>query len=165
MKSTNHLQIAASILADTSRIVRMDFRRRAQHLNLTQPQWQTLLNLSREPGINQANLAEQLDVNPVTVAQSVDRLVKAGLVLRERRQQDRRAVSLFLTSKAEPLLEELNVIAAETRAVAFAGFSAAEAQLFEELLLRVKMNFCNTDNATKADVKASASARSSKEDV
>ena len=129
MKRTSQFSIAASMLA--------------QHLNLTQPQWLTLLKLSREPGINQASLAVHLDVNPVTVAQSVDRLVKAGLVLRERQEHDRRAVSLYLTEKAEPLLEELNEIAEQTRAIAFAGFSVAEAKVLEDMLVRVKKNFCN----------------------
>ncbi|MEX1666673.1 MarR family winged helix-turn-helix transcriptional regulator [Zhongshania arctica] len=166
MKSTRHLQIAASTLTETSRLVREDFRRRAQHLNLTQPQWLTLLKLSREPGINQACLAEHFDVNPVTVAQSVDRLVKAGLVLRERQEQDRRAVSLYLTDKAEPLLEELNGIAEQTRAIAFAGISAAEAKVLEELLLRVKNNFCDSsDIAVKPGMSKLKSVRSSKEGV
>ncbi|MBQ0760442.1 MAG: DNA-binding MarR family transcriptional regulator [Zhongshania sp.] len=163
MKSTDQFTTAASTLAEISRLVREEFRRRAQHLNLTQPQWLTLLKLSREPGINQACLAVHLDVNPVTVAQSVDRLVKAGLVHRERQEQDRRAVSLFLTDKAEPLLEELNVIAAQTRAIAFAGFSVAEAKVFEDMLLRVKKNFCNSDSVVvKSGVDIQPSGTSSK---
>lgn len=166
MKRTSQFSVAASTLAETSRMVREEFRRRAQHLNLTQPQWLTLLKLSREPGINQASLAVHLDVNPVTVAQSVDRLVKAGLVLRERQESDRRAVSLYLTDKAEPLLEELNEIAEQTRAIAFAGFSVAEAKVLEDMLVRVKRNFCDLgDVAVKADAVKSTPARSGKEGV
>ena len=166
MKRTSQFSIAASTLAETSRMVREEFRRRAQHLNLTQPQWLTLLKLSREPGINQASLAVHLDVNPVTVAQSVDRLVKAGLVLRERQENDRRAVSLYLTEKAEPLLEELNEIAEQTRAIAFAGFSVAEAKVLEDMLVRAKKNFCNLDSDhVKAETANVTPARSSKEGV
>ena len=135
---------APQVLSEAARLVREDFRRRAAHLNLTQPQWRTLLILSREPGINQAALAEKLEVHPVTVTQSVDRLVKAGWVRRERQETDRRAQRLFLNERAEPILEELNHIAGQTRQIAMAGFSAAECVQLETMLMRVKQNLCAT---------------------
>lgn len=166
MKKASQFSVAASTLAETSRVVREEFRRRAQHLNLTQPQWLTLLKLSREPGINQACLAGHLEVNPVTVTQNIDRLVKAGLVLRERQEGDRRAVSLFLTDKAKPLLDELNEIAEDVRALAFDGFSLAEAKLLEDMLVRVKKNFSDSGNAAmKVDVTEKTPTLSSKDGV
>lgn len=62
-------------------------------------------------------------------------------MLCERQKQDRRAVSLYLTDKAEPLLEERNGIAEKTRALAFAGFNVAETKVLEEMLLRIKTIF------------------------
>lgn len=142
MKKTLAEKNSISLLIETARLVREDFRRRAQHLNLTQPQWRLLLILSREPGMNQAKLASWLEVHPVTVTQSVDRLVKAGWLRRERQENDRRAVSLFLTEQAEPILADLTEIAERTREVALAGFSVAERKQVEGMLERIKQNIC-----------------------
>jgi len=154
MKNSNALNSATYILAESSRLVREDFRRRAQHMSLTQPQWRTLLILSRAPGINQACLASHLEVSPVTVTQSVDRLVKAGLVLRERPENDRRSLNLFLTDSAQPLLAELNIIAEQTREAALAGFNAAERKQLELMLLRVKQNLSDSAAAMDAALQA-----------
>lgn len=143
MKNPNPVENVPSMLVEAARLIREDFRRRAQHLNLTQPQWRLMLILSREPGINQACLAGKLEVHPVTVTQSVDRLVKAGWVRRERQEADRRAVSLFLTEQARPMMAELTQIADHTRESALAGFSAEERRLLEKMLMRLKQNVCS----------------------
>lgn len=143
MKTSKVSESATLLLAEVSRLVREDFRRRAQHLGLTQPQWRLLFILSREPGMNQACLAGKLEVHPVTVTQSVDRLVKAGWLRRERQENDRRAVSLYLTEQAEPILAELSVISGETQEVALKGFSAQERNQLEGMMRRMKANFCS----------------------
>ena len=59
--------------------------------------------LGREPGLKQVELAERLDVEPITACRIVDRLEEAGLVERQRDPDDRRAWRLLLTAKAEPM--------------------------------------------------------------
>lgn len=131
---------AASALSEVARLIRGDFKRRAQHLGLTQPQWRVLISLSKWPGVNQVTLAEILEVHPVTVTQIVDRLVKAGWVRREPHASDRRAVSLHLTESAGPLLLDLNVVANQVREAALAGLDRSERSQLESLLLRIKRN-------------------------
>ncbi len=138
-----------STLAEAAKLVREDFRRRAQHLNLTQPQWRLLLILSRDPGITQVALAARLEVHPVTVTQSVDRLEKAGWLRRQRCEHDRRAVGLFLTPQAEPILAELQRIGAQTRKVMLDGFSSAERQQLEQMLLRIKQNMLAAEDSAE----------------
>lgn len=137
------------LLSETARLFREDFRRRAQHLGLTQPQWRVLLHLSMTPGLTQVALAEKLEVHAVTVTQIVDRLVKGGWVRRAPHETDRRAVSLHTTEAAEPVLDELNRIAQATREVALAGFSTDERKMLEALLSRVKHNFCGDEKPRK----------------
>ena len=128
------------LLAENTRLVRANFRRRAQHLGLTQPQWRILLAISNYPGIMPSVLAEKLEVHPVTVTQSIDRLVKTGWILRKRQEEDRRTCNLFLTDQAEPILGELNLIAKQTHATAMAEFAEAEIKQLEDLLQRMKKN-------------------------
>jgi len=139
---------AASTLSEVARLIRGDFKRRAQHLGLTQPQWRVLISLSKSPGINQATLAEILEVHPVTVTQIVDRLVKAGWVRRAPHASDRRAVSLHLTESAEPLLLELNEVANQVREAALAGLKKSERSQLESLLLRIKCNLIGESSSS-----------------
>lgn len=133
------------LLSETARLIREDFRRRAQHLGLTQPQWLVLMHLSRTPGLKQATLASKLEVHPVTVTQIIERLMAAGWVRRERQKNDRRAVSLYLTDAAEPVLAELNSIAALTREDALAGLNSKQRTELERLLLHIKGNLSSSD--------------------
>lgn len=151
MKQAKHSENATRLIAEVARLIREDFRRRAQHLSLTQPQSRLLLIISREPGINQASLAGLLEVHPVTVTQSVDRLEKAGWLRRERQESDRRSVSLFVTDQAKPILAELDGIANQTRAATLAGLSVDEQAALEAMLLRIKTNFCGTDAEGQQD--------------
>lgn len=148
-----------SALADVARLVREDFRRRAQHVGLTQPQWRALFFLSKSPGLNQAALARLLEVHPVTVTQLVERLVNAGWLVRETSAEDRRVVKLRLTEDAEPLLEELNRVGELTREATLAGFSNIERRQLDAMLARIKHNLCegslqsNADSATAQPTK------------
>src|SRR3546814_17999703 len=82
-------------------MLRADFRRRAEHLKLTQAQVSALASPAKHPGISQVVLAEKLEVHPVTVTQLIDRLQRAGWVKREVHEDDRRAFRLFLTDRSE----------------------------------------------------------------
>ena len=89
-------------------------------LGVTTAQWRVLLRLAREPGLKQVELAERMDVEPITACRIVDRLEESGLVERLRDPEDRRAWRLELTGKAEPLVKQLGSIAEEMSAEAFA---------------------------------------------
>lgn len=128
------------LMAENTRLVRDNFRRRAQHLGLTQPQWRILIFISKEPGIKLATLAEKLEVHPVTATQSIDRMVKAGWIHRERQESDRRTCGLFLTEQSEPIMDELNMIARETNVAALGNFKASEKKQLECLLQKIKQN-------------------------
>lgn len=146
-------QTVGSLVLDLSRLIRQDFRRRAQHLGLTQPQWSALAQLHREPGLTQTALAERLEVHPVTVTQLLDRLEKAGWVRREAHATDRRAQCVYLTDATQPMLAELGRLAAQTRERALEGLSARERTQLEQLLSRMKNNLQKTDDAAaSADV-------------
>jgi len=130
----------ASLIVELSRLIRKDFGRRVEHLDLTQSQWRALYQISHNPGISQARLADKLEVHPVSVTQVVDRLVKAGWVVREPDPMDRRAVRLQLTDECGPLLEEIDDISIATREVVLNGFSETERAELESQLRRIRSN-------------------------
>ncbi|MFS0837195.1 MarR family winged helix-turn-helix transcriptional regulator [Paenibacillus sp. 1P03SA] len=79
----------------------------AQLYGLTPVQLLTLKNLKEHPRIGLGELSEHILLGTSTTSGIVDRLVKAGLVSRERSETDRRSVTLKLTEKG---LEQWNLV-------------------------------------------------------
>jgi DNA-binding MarR family transcriptional regulator len=136
-------------MAETHRMMRRFYDRGASVLGVTSAQWRLLLRLAREPGLKQVELAERLDVEPITACRIVDRLEDAGLVERKRDPDDRRAWRLVLTAKAAPILEKLRLLAEEMSAEAFAGLSSDEVENMRAVLARVRENVSRAENAQK----------------
>jgi MarR family transcriptional regulator for hemolysin len=123
-----------SMLNDTARLLRRNFNRRVQSLGLTQAQWRLLARIAIDEGAKQAQLAEVLEMQPISVARLIDRMEAAGWVERRRDPTDRRAVNLYLTEKAQPILDELWQRAEETQSIALTGMSqSARDQLLRSL--------------------------------
>ncbi|MBO9712894.1 MarR family transcriptional regulator [Sphingomonas sp.] len=99
------------LLGDTARLMRKRFDERARKSGATGTQWRTLKILERREGINQGQLAEMLEVEPISASRMIDRLVESGLVERRNDPGDRRAWRIHLTEKARPVLAELHDVA------------------------------------------------------
>jgi DNA-binding MarR family transcriptional regulator len=138
------------LLADVSRLLRRDFDRRVRVLNMTQAQWRALAHLARDEGINQAALAERLEVKPITIARLIDRMQAAGWVRREADAADRRASLLFLTPKAKPILDELQAHADEARKTLLGKITPTSRRQLIATLERMKTNLNEADAATNA---------------
>ena len=134
---TEHL---AWEIAETAHSVRRAFDRRALKLGVTRAQWRLMLRLSVSPLLRQVEVAELLDIEPITLCRIVDRLEEAGLVERQRDPSDRRAWLLQLTTTAEPLLEKLRTIATELSAEAFDGLELAQIDALRSGLARIRDN-------------------------
>ena len=106
---------------DLARLIRKRFDEESRDLGVTNSQWRVLVNVFRQPGINQGTLAELMEVEPITTCRMVDRLEMAGRVERRRDPNDRRAWQIHLTDAAMPLIDKLKERAAGLNAVALAG--------------------------------------------
>lgn len=139
------------LLHDGARLLRRDFEQRARDLGLTRAQWSVLAHLSRCEGINQAGLADILDVAPITLGRTLDRMQKGGWIERRPVAGDRRARSLHLTDKARPALQRVFALGAQSRERALQGFTAAERDLLAEMLIRVRVNLSNGNGRRHAE--------------
>lgn len=128
------------LVHEVARLMRRSFDHRVQSLGLTQAQWRTLVHLSRCEGMNQAALAEILEIQPITLTRLLDKLQQSGWIERRQDQADRRMFRLYLTEQAKPLLTELEAAGAGIRAEATAGMSAAMRRELIDLLCAVKAN-------------------------
>lgn len=92
-----------------ARLIRTEADKRARAHGMTRAQWSILLHLEQQPGLLQKELADILEVEPITVARLVDRLEARGMVERRGDPADRRCWRLHLTEAARPLMGEVNV--------------------------------------------------------
>jgi len=89
---------------------------------------------------NQANLAELLEIEPITLSRQIDRLTAAGLIERLSHPTDRRAYLLRLTEKAWPLVLKFKDIATAVLREALSGVPAAETERIIVSLERIRAN-------------------------
>ena len=135
----------AFLLSDTARLLRRRFDERARAIGITRPQWRTLLVLSRNEGANQGQLAELLEVEPITLCRMIDRLAEAGHVERRRDPADRRAWKIYLTDRSRPLLARLAVLAEGLVGDALAGVDPATQTVLTRSLERIRANLTAPD--------------------
>jgi DNA-binding MarR family transcriptional regulator len=130
----DHSRDLLFLLNDIGRLLRTEADRRAKMHGMTRAQWGILLWLERQPGLSQRELAEILEVEPITVARLVDRLEARLMVERRADGADRRIWRLHLTPAATAVLGDIHENCAAMAATVTMGMSAtAQAQLIDML--------------------------------
>lgn len=137
-------------IGETAHALRKAFDRRAVGLGVTRAQWKVLFKLTRYPGLRQIELADMLDIEPITLSRIVDRLEEAGLVERVADPADRRAWRLHVTARAQPLVEKLRAVADEMISEAFAGIDPKDIEITRAVLGRVRENTSRTTPMNRA---------------
>lgn len=115
-----------------------------QHLNaafrdldITAPQFGTLLLIEANPGVSQSSVADALRFDRSTLVQIIDRLERRSLVVREMSPNDRRSNALRVTPAGLELLAELKERAFEHEEFIARGLSTDERKTLIRLLERI----------------------------
>ena len=122
-------------LHNTSRAWRQALDRRLKYLGVSQASWMTIAMAAkaRSP-LSQSELADRLGVEGATMVAMVDRLVKAGLVVREPSTTDRRVKHVVLTGSGTLLYGKVLAEAAAFRNELLAGLNPHKLLIATELL-------------------------------
>lgn len=128
------------LVADVTRLMRRAFQRRMEGTSVTPAQARALVYVSRHQGVRQVDLAEKLDVQPVTLGRMIDQLAAAGMVKRRRDPVDRRAYHVFLTPSAAPHLDTIARLVAAVEAQALRGLDKRQADIALSALRRFRDN-------------------------
>ena len=128
------------LLADVSRLLRRAFQQRLEGSSLTLAQARALVYVSRHEGVRQVDLAELLEVQPITLARLIDQLAKAGLVERRTDGADRRAYQIFLTPAAASHLAAIETVASAIREDALRDLDEQQAAAVFSALRKMRDN-------------------------
>jgi MarR family transcriptional regulator for hemolysin len=115
-------EIAFTIM-DVARMLRTFADQRARQFGISRAQWAVLVRLDRTEGLKQSELAEILDLQPISLTRLLDRLADNGLNERRADPNDRRATRLYLRPTARPLLKELADLGSEMMEDVLAGLA------------------------------------------
>ena len=113
---------------------------RARQFGISRAQWAVLSRLDRAQGLNQSELAEMLDLQPITLTRLLDRLAENELIERKADPNDRRANRLFLLPAARPLLDRLENLGSDIIATILDGLDRKEVERMLRDLEIVKTN-------------------------
>jgi MarR family transcriptional regulator for hemolysin len=95
-------------LVESSRLLRNYIDHRAKTRGTTRAQWIVLFRLREQEGLSQVDLADVLELQPISLVRLLDRLVEHELLERRHDPKDRRANRLFLTERGRQLVDELD---------------------------------------------------------
>ena len=120
-----------------ARLFAQHLHRRIRPLGLAPAQFMTLLELWDDDGLTQKDLVARLDVEQATMANTLARMERDGLIRRTPHPQDGRAQQVRLTPRAKALKDEAAAAAAAINRQALSGLSQEEAETFIALMSRV----------------------------
>src|SRR5688500_2426264 len=136
-------------IVDVARLLRRVYDRRTMHLGLTRAQWRAMHYIRRQPGLNQTQLAEVLDLEAIAVGRVVDRLVKDGYVERREDPADRRRWQLHPAANFESIMADFNRIADAVTEDMFSGIEPDQLATARAAFEKIKATLLELDEAAR----------------
>ncbi|MFP8964965.1 MarR family winged helix-turn-helix transcriptional regulator [Pokkaliibacter sp. CJK22405] len=138
----------AFLVGDLARTMRREFQRELERVTdeprLTFAQAKALMHIAKTPGLRQVDLAERLEVQPITLARLLDLLASSGLVERRADPEDRRAHRLFLCDGAEECMKLVEMAASRIRERLVKDMSDEQVVLLQQALKKMTTNLIET---------------------
>jgi DNA-binding MarR family transcriptional regulator len=128
------------VLADVSRLLRQCFQKQLVGSSLTLAQAKALVTVYRQQGLRQVELAELMEIQPITLTRLIDQLVNDGVVERRLDPTDRRAYRLYLTPAAAPHLAAIEQVADIVQPIACQGLDENESTVLLSALRKMRDN-------------------------
>ncbi len=145
-------QLVAQLI-ESSRLLRNYIDNRAKGRGTTRAQWIVLFRLRQQEGLSQVDLADVLELQPISLVRLLDRLVEQGLLERRRHPKDRRANRLFLTRAGRDLVDDLDSLRDSIATDVLKDVSSSAIETSLEVLNSVKDNV-KTGDGKSVDVAA-----------
>lgn len=126
------------LVADVYRLLRRTFQAERGDHSLTQAQSRVLVYIARSEGIRQVELAEVLEIKPITLTRLLDQLEQLGLIERRKSPTDRRAFQLYLRPAAEPYMALFEQLSDSITSRVLDGLSDDEVRVLMKALTHIR---------------------------
>jgi MarR family transcriptional regulator, transcriptional regulator for hemolysin len=127
-------------IMDLARLLKTYADQRARQFGISRAQWAVLVRIDRTEGLKQSELAELLDLQPISLTRLLDRLADNGLIERRADPNDRRANRLYLKPAAKPLLGRLSELGTDMMETVLKGLDVKSVDRMLKELVMLKNN-------------------------
>lgn len=128
------------LLASAGNRTGQAFSAELKRFGLALNEWRACASLRQQPGQRLMELAEHTSIDGSTLSRMVDGLLQRGLLVRERCDDDARAVALRLTAEGEQVVDRVIPLAQLYERVMLSGIDGAQVALLRDLLRRIHDN-------------------------
>ncbi len=128
---------AGYLVNHMARLFARGLSERIKPLGLTTGTFPALLELWEKDGLTQKELVARLDIEQATMANTLTRMERDGMIVRKRDASDGRVQRVWLTDQARALKEPAIAAAVAQNADALVGLSEAERGVFLDLAQRI----------------------------
>ncbi len=104
-----------------------------------------LILLDKKDGMSQREISEELHISAPTVAVSMKRMEKAGIIERKSDEHDQRMVRIYLTARGRETIEKSKKCVEDNEKTVFAGFSESEMCLMKRFFDQMIKNLGGDD--------------------
>lgn len=131
---------AAYLASQLAKGFTRSLQQRAAGLGFSPGQFPILVELWSEDGLTQKQLLERVDIEQATMANTLARMERDGLIERRPHPHDKRAQLIFLTPKATAMQADAVKAAVAADQELFKGFRTFERELLLEYIRRILEN-------------------------
>ncbi len=131
------MESAGYLVNHIARLFADGLRKRVEPLGIVPGQFPALLELWIEDGQTQKQLVEKLDIEQATLANTLARMERDGLIVRTPHPSDRRAKIVRLTDKAKSIRDDAYAAASDTNDQTMALLTEAEQRQFVDFMQRI----------------------------
>jgi DNA-binding MarR family transcriptional regulator len=131
---------AAYLASQLAKGFSRSLQQRAAGLGFSPGQFPILIELWAENGLTQKQLLERVDIEQATMANTLGRMERDGLIERKPHPSDKRAQLVFLTEKGSAMQTEAVEAAVAADQDLFKGFRLFERELLMEYIRRILHN-------------------------
>ena len=130
-------------LGELYRLLRVYADKEARRFGITRAQWAVLAKVERSEGMKQSELAELLEMQPITLTRLIDKLCDSDWIERRSDASDRRVNRLYMKKAGRALLGKMSGLRSELTATALDGINPADAHRLLAQLEQIKENVRN----------------------
>lgn len=123
------------------------FSKEIRRFDLSLTEWRVCAALQHAPHQRLSQLAEHTSAEPSTLSRVVEGMLQRGLLVRDRSDEDGRALALSLTEAGRDLTLRVVPLAQLFERVALAGLNAAQADALRSMLRTVYANLAVLDSS------------------
>lgn len=127
------------LVCDLALLWRRAFNARTKDLGISTIERRIIINIERNPGITQIDLANLIEIEPQNLIKSLDKLTELNWLEKRNDSNDRRIKRLHLTSACKPTIKKIQAIGDSIRPLIMDHMTAKDTKFLLNQLQKMRL--------------------------